>query len=127
MAHPPSSPLRELRIPRRREETPISLLPLRHHRGSILLPLLPTTLPLPLHLLPMRILSLLPIIHHKRQRSRQADNDQALDNTLVDLVVVIVIAARHAVGEGIVGGVIIIGVTVVVGVLVFEEGGEPVA
>ena len=81
-----------------------------------------------LHLPAMIRLPLLAVIHEERQSGRQTDDDEALEDVVLDLVVesAVVIAAGHAFGDGVVVVVVVAGV-VVVGVGFVEEVGDPFA
>lgn len=71
-------------------------------------------------------LSLLSVVNKKGQCSCEADDDQTLEDVVVEFVVVVVVCAGHAFGEGL---VVVVVCTVVVGVrfLLFEEVGDPFA
>ena len=72
-------------------------------------------------------LPLLPVIHQERQSGRQTDDDEALEDVVLDLVVVpaVVVTAGHAFGDGIV--VVVVAGVVVVGVGFVQEVGDPFA
>lgn len=121
MSDPTGNPLIEIWILRRREEPAISLLArqwLRRLYGNALAALL-------LHRSSMIQRPLLPVIYEVNQRRRQAEDDEALNQPLVNGVVVIV-AAGHRIRSDRVGEVVLLGV-VVVRVVVLEEIGDPFA
>ena len=142
MPHTTSHPPREIRIVRRREETPIRLLA----RQSLLLGRDDTVVPLHLRLAivvaapsllrllnfaPVVRLALLAVVDEEGEGGGEADNDEAFKDAVVEVVVVVVVVggvgAGHAVvGEGVVVGVVVVG-AVVVGVGLFEEVGDPFA
>ena len=148
MPHTTRNPLREIRIVGRWEKAPVRLLA----RYALLFPLLlllrwvviiaaiiivtvlaPLRLRLRLlllsclHLPAMIRLPLLAIIHQERQRGRQTDDDEALEDVVLDLVVVagVVVATGDAFGDGVV--VVVVAGVVVVGVGFVEEVGDPFA
>lgn len=71
-------------------------------------------------------LSLLSVIYKECQCGCQADDDQTLEDTVVDFVVVIVVSAGHAFGKGF---VVVVVRAVVVGMrfLFFEKVRYPFA
>lgn len=130
MPHTTSNPLRKIRITRRREESPIRLLPggqwLRlfiGRDGSVLGGLLSQRL----HFSPMVRLPLLAVVDEEGERGGQTDYDEAFQDAVVEGVVVLGGVAGHAVREGGVVVVVFVGGAVVVRVRLFEEIGDPFA
>lgn len=128
MPHTTGDPLPKVRIIRRREESPIRLLTRQSLFGRDAIFGLRCFIValLRLHLPPVVRLSLLSVIHKECQRGRQADDDQTLEDAVVDFVVVVVVSAGHAFGEGLVVVVVVV-CAVVVRVGFFEEVGDPFA
>ena len=121
MPNPTGNPLIEVRITRRREESAISLLARQwlHRRCSNALAALL------FHRSSMIQRPLLPVIHEVDQRRRQAEDDEAFNQPLVNRVVVVV-AAGHRVRSYWIGKFILFDV-MVVRVVVPEEVGYPFA
>ena len=115
-------PLSVVRMAWWREESSVRLLTRRdRHFGTRLA----VCLSLLLHGPAMGLETQLSVIYKKRKSAGDAKDDQTLQHTFVDFVVVVV-AARHGVVDvGFEDVVVVVGV--VVGVFVFEEVGEPVA
>ena len=72
-------------------------------------------------------LAVLPVIHQKGQSRSQTDNDEGLQDALVELVVIIFVAAgKTMLRNGVVVVAIVVLSAVVVRVGVFKEGGKPI-
>ena len=76
------------------------------------------------HFSPMVRLSLLAVVDEEGERGRQADDDKGIEDVVVQFGVVVIVAAGHAFGVGI---IVIVVCAVIVRVGVFEEVGNPFA